>query len=103
MIKDINDPYSKLILDESEQQLEEAFENNEFMDNSDFKDTKKMLEAAAISHRQLQTSKPITLRINQMDLIKIKAKAKRNNIPYQTLLGALVHDFAEDRRELKIK
>lgn len=103
MTQDINDPYSKLILDQSEQELEAAFENSEFEDNSDFKETKKMLEAAAKNHRQLQTSKPITLRINQLDLIKIKAKAKRNNIPYQTLLGAVVHDFAEDRRELRIK
>lgn len=62
-----------------------------------------MLQAAAERYRQLNTSKPITLRINQLDLIKIKAKAKRNNIPYQTLLGALVHDFAEDRKELKIR
>lgn len=61
-----------------------------------------MLEEAAERHHQLNTSKPITLRINQLDLIKIKAKAKRNNIPYQTLLGAVVHDFAEDRVEDKV-
>jgi hypothetical protein len=34
--------------------------------------------------------------------IKIKAKAKRKNIPYQTLLGALLHDFAEGKRELTV-
>jgi predicted DNA binding CopG/RHH family protein len=60
-----------------------------------------MLTEAAARYHQLNTSKPITLRINQLDLIKIKAK--RNNIPYQTLLSAVVHDFAEDRKELKIK
>jgi predicted DNA binding CopG/RHH family protein len=62
-----------------------------------------MLKAAARRYRQLNTSKPVTLRINQLDLIKIRAKAKRNNIPYQTLLNAVVHDFADDKRELKIK
>ena len=99
----INNPFPDLVLDEEEQLLEAAFAKGEFEEAPDFEDTKKMLKEAAERHRQLNTSKPITLRINQLDLIKIKAKAKRNNIPYQTLLGAVVHSFAEDRKELKIK
>jgi predicted DNA binding CopG/RHH family protein len=102
-MSNINDPFSNLVLDEGEQLLETAFEKGDFEEASDIEDTKKMLIEAAERYRQLNTSKPITLRINQLDLIKIKAKAKRNNIPYQTLLGAVVHDFAEDRKELKIK
>jgi len=103
MTQDINDPFLNLILDDQEQLLESTLENGEIEDNPDFENTKKMLESAASNHKQLQTSKPITLRINQLDLIKIKAKAKRSNIPYQTLLGAIVHDFAENRKELEIK
>lgn len=102
-MSNMNDPFSDLVLDEEERLLEEAFEKGNFEEAPDFDDTKKMLEEAAERHHKLNTSKPITLRINQLDLIKIKAKAKRNNIPYQTLLGAVVHDFAEDRKELKIK
>lgn len=102
-MSNMNDPFFNLVLDEEEQLLEVALEKGEFEETSDLEGTKKMLEEAANRYRQLNTSKPITLRINQLDLIKIKAKAKRNNIPYQTLLGALVHDFAEDRKELKIK
>ncbi|HSX10085.1 MAG TPA: hypothetical protein VLF93_08080, partial [Candidatus Saccharimonadales bacterium] len=63
---------------------------------------KVMLEEAASRYLELHNSKPVTLRINQLDLIKIKAKAKRKQIPYQTLLGALLHDFAEGKRELSI-
>ncbi len=62
-----------------------------------------MLNEAASRYIELHTSKPITIRINQLDLIKIKAKAKNQQIPYQTLLGALLHDFAEGRKELLIK
>mgnify|MGYP006183998251 CR=1 FL=1 len=102
-MSNINDPFPNLILDEEEQSLETAFEKGDFEEASNLEDIKKMLKEAADRHRQLNTSKPITLRINQLDLIKIKAKAKRNNIPYQTLLGAVVHEFAEDRKELKIK
>ncbi len=98
-----NDPFANLILDEEEKELETAFEHGELEENPDFQDTKKMLEDAAQQYRQLHTSKSVTLRINQLDLIKIKAKAKRNNIPYQTLLGVLVHDFADDKKELSLK
>jgi len=99
----MNDPFSDLVLDEEEQLLESMLASGELEEASDIEDTKKMLQEATERYRQLNTSKPVTLRINQLDLIKIKAKAKRNNIPYQTLLGAVVHDFAEDRKELKIK
>jgi len=102
-MSNMNDPFSDLALDEEEQLLEAALEKGDFEEVSDFEDTKRMLKEAAGRYRQLNTSKPVTLRINQLDLIKIKAKAKRNNIPYQTLLGAVVHDFAEDRTILKIK
>jgi predicted DNA binding CopG/RHH family protein len=98
-----NKPLTNLILDAEEQELEAALAKGEFEENPDFAGTKKMLEEAALQYRQLHTSKPVTLRINQMDLIKIKAKAKRSNIPYQTLLGAVLHDFAENKNELPLK
>lgn len=97
-----NDPFVGLVLDKEEKLLEEALERGEFEEASDFENTKKMLKEAASRYLSLHSSKPITIRINQIDLIKIKARAKRKNIPYQTLLGALLHDFAEGERELSI-
>ncbi len=103
-MKKINrsDPFAELVLDEEERKLEEALERGEFEENIDFENTKKMLKEAVVQYRRLHTSKPVTLRINQLDLIKIKARAKRKHIPYQTLLGVLLHDFAEEKRELRI-
>jgi len=98
-----NDPFANLILDEEEKQLEQSLERGEFEDNPHFEDTKNMLQEAASRYLELNTSKPVTLRINQLDLIRIKAKAKRKQIPYQTLLGVLLHDFAEGERELSLK
>jgi predicted DNA binding CopG/RHH family protein len=94
-------PFDGLILDEEEQEIENSLE--EYVQVANFQESKKLLEDAARQYLNLNTSKPITLRVNQMDLIKIRAKAKRNNIPYQTLLGAVLHDFATDKRELVIK
>jgi len=96
------DPFKNLILDEEEKKLEEAFEKGKFESDPNLEETKRMLQEAASRYLELHNSKPVTLRINQLDLIKIKAKAKRKNIPYQTLLGALLHDFAEGKRELSI-
>jgi predicted DNA binding CopG/RHH family protein len=97
-----NDPFANLVLNEEEKLLEEALEKNEFESDPNLEETKKMLQEAAAQYLELHNSKPVTLRINQLDLIKIKAKAKRKHIPYQTLLGALLHDFAEGKRELTV-
>ncbi len=97
------DPFSDLVLDDEERAIEDAIERGDFEVSSDLGDTTKMLQEAAHNYKQLHASKPVTLRINQLDLIKIKAKAKQNNIPYQTLLGAVLHDFAEGKRGLSIK
>lgn len=103
MLNNYQDPFDDLILDGEEQAVEDAIERGEYRDIPDPESSKKLIEEAASRYVQLNTSKPITLRVKQTDLIKIKAKAKRNNIPYQTLLSALLHDFAEGDKELIIK
>lgn len=97
-----NDPFENLVLDDEEKSIEEALERGEYESDPHFEETKKMLQEAATRYLELHNSKPVTLRVNQLDLIKIKTKAKLKNIPYQTLLGALLHDFAEGKRELTI-
>lgn len=101
-MSDTFDPYANLVLDEEEQALEDALERGEFEEAPNLENTRKMLREAALRYKELHTAKPVTLRINQLDLIKIKAKAKRNNIPYQTLLGAVLHDFAENKKGIKL-
>lgn len=98
-----NDPFVNLVLDEEEKLLEEALENGDYETDANLEETKKMLQEAATQYLELHKSKPVTIRINQLDLIKIKAKAKRQQIPYQTLLGALLHQFADGEKELRIK
>src|ERR1700679_1762963 len=94
------DSFSDLVLDDEEQAIEDAIQRGDFEVSPDLGDTASMLREAARNYKQLHTSKPVTLRINQLDLIKIKAKAKQSNIPYQTLLGAVLHDFAEGKTGL---
>lgn len=96
-------PFDDLILDEEEQEVERALENGEFVSDPDLEGSKKIIEKAAKQYIELNKTKPITLRIKQTDLIKIKVKAEKNGLPYQTMLSALLHDFAEEKRKLVIK
>jgi len=102
MKKQRNDSHTNLVLDKEEALIEQALEKDEFESDTDLEKTRVMLQEAASRYLELHNSKPITLRIKQLDLIKIKAKAKRKNIPYQTLLGVLLHDFADGEKELRI-
>jgi predicted DNA binding CopG/RHH family protein len=98
-----NDPFNGLALDDEEQAIEAALQAGEYETIPDFEQNKQLVEEAASRYLDLNSTKPITLRVKQTDLIKIKAKAKRSNIPYQTLLGAVLHDFADSQKELKIR
>lgn len=97
------DPFANLVLDEEEQAIEDALERGEYINDPNFEQSKTMIEEAAKRYLELNTTKPITLRVKQTDLIKIKAKARRNSIPYQTMLSALLHDFADGKKDLVIK
>lgn len=103
MTQQKNNPLTNLILDEEEQLIEQALENDGYEDAPDFADTKKMLEEAANRYLELHKSKPITIRVNQLDLIKVKAKAKRQNMPYQTLLSVVINQYAQGRTKLKLQ
>ncbi|GEM_PF-624249 len=96
------DPFKNLVLDEYEREIEEALERDEYRPSKDFQETKLFFEEAAKRHIELQESKSITLRVKKRDLIKLKAKAARNNIPYQTLIGLLINGYTEGKTRLTL-
>src|SRR3989344_7268029 len=96
------DPFKNLVLDEYEQEIEDALERGEFVSDPNFEENKKMFEEAARRHIDLESSKSITLRIKKKDLIRLKAKAARNNIPYQTLINLLINSYNEGKTKLSL-
>lgn len=96
------DPFENLVLDEYEQEIEDALEIGKFVSDPNFKENKKMFEEAARNHIELQESKSITLRVKKEDLIKLKAKAARNNIPYQTLINLLINSYTAGKTRLNL-
>jgi len=95
-------PFKNLMLDNYEKEIEASIARDEWKPVDNVGEMKKMWQEAANRHNELNKSKKVTLRIKQVDLIKLKAKAKRTSIPYQTLLGALIRDFVEGEYSVKI-
>ena len=100
--KQNNKHYNEIPLDEYEKELKEFLDKGGYKRSENFVEARKMLEEAAENYLELQESKKITLRLRKKDLIRVKAKAKRNNIPYQTLIGLLVNKYAEGETRLVI-
>lgn len=91
-----------LMLDKYEQSVEAALERGEFVSAPNLKEKKKMFAEAVKAYKDLNKTKRITLRVKHEDLIKVKVKAKKNRIPYQTLISAIIHQFAEGKTNLVI-
>ncbi len=94
--------FDNLYLDDYEKELEEFLNKGEYVSSGKLEDTKRLFEAAARNHSALRKSKRITIRVNYFDLLRVKAKAKDSHIPYQTLLGTLIHRYAGDEARLEI-
>ncbi len=92
----------KIKLDKYEKKIEESLKKGEYIKASNLQKTKKLFTEAAKNYLELQKSKRITIRVNQADLIKVKARAKENNLPYQTLLNTLIRQFAMGQTSIQI-
>ncbi|MDO8657359.1 MAG: antitoxin [Candidatus Levybacteria bacterium] len=90
----------KVVLDRYEQEIEDALDRGEFVSAPNLEATKEMFQEAAKNFRQLQETKSVTLRVNLEDLIKVKAKAKRNGMAYQTLINLLIRQYIKGETEV---
>jgi predicted DNA binding CopG/RHH family protein len=82
-------------LDEEEKEILEAFEEGKLkkIDMSE-----EEIEALKIAARQtLIENSRISVRIPERDLKKIKKRAQKSGIPYQTLITAVLHQYAEGK------
>ncbi len=76
-------------LDEEEKQLLEEIEKGEWKPVKDFAKAKK--EAMEAAKNTLSKTRNINIRLSERDLHKLKTKAARVGIPYQTLAASLIH------------
>jgi predicted DNA binding CopG/RHH family protein len=81
-------------LDEEEQLIEESIVRGEY------KVDKTRAEAQAEWNRDLAATtkkKPITIRLNEIDIRLLKVRALEVGIPYQTLLSSILHRYTTGR------
>jgi len=85
-------PFKGLKLDAEEREIERGIEAGEWKPVKLLK--KEMRRYQAYARYTLEKSKNINLRLTHGDLLRIKTKAIAEGIPYQTLIGSILHKYA---------
>ncbi len=85
------EPKSKhIVIDEEEAALEQALERGEFEETMTREEAQADWSAVlANSNRKL----PITVRLSDSVIDKLKIKAMQEGMPYQTLLSSVLHKY----------
>lgn len=77
-----------IILDEYEKEILDAYENGKL------KPSKSRSDYQSIARDTMRKNRKINIRISDNDLSALKRRAAREGIPYQTLVGSVLHKFA---------
>ena len=77
-----------IILDEYESEILEAFENDKL------KPVKSTTDFQTMARNTMRKNRKINIRISENDLSAIQRRAARDGIPYQTLIGSILHKYA---------
>ena len=82
-------------LDEQERDLREATEKDALLPVSNQRAWREKLVRAA--RATIAKNRHISIRLSERDLMLIRARALDLGIPYQTLIGSILHQYAEGR------
>ncbi len=83
--------FNNLVLDEEEQEILTA------LHEGTIKIEPASDKVMAAAKDALKKDKSISIRINAHDLTSIKLIAAQEGIPYQTLIGSLIHKYTNGR------
>lgn len=89
-------------LDDYEKEILRDYEKGKFKPVSKSRLEQEKARYRAYAKAALDKTKNINLRISEQDLLKIKARAAKKGIPYQTLLASLIHQYSTDQIREKI-
>ena len=82
-------------LDEQERDLREAADKESLLPAADQEVWREKLVRAA--RATIAKNRHISIRLSERDLMLIRAKALELGIPYQTLIGSILHQYAEGK------
>ena len=75
-------------LDEYEKEILDAYESGEL------NPLKSQEDFQAIARNTMKKNRKINIRISENDLSALQRRAAREGIPYQTLIGSVLHKYA---------
>jgi len=81
-------------LDDEEKELLAEIERGEWKPVKNFAKRKK--ELMQIAKNTLNKTRNINIRLSERDLFKLKARAIREGIPYQTLVSSILHRYTNE-------
>jgi len=85
-------PHVATYLDDEERELVEAIEADGYEPGQSLLTPELMAQMQDAARNTLnETSEKISIRIAQSDLARVKARALREGIPYQTLIKSIIH------------
>lgn len=85
-------------LAKEEQKLLDSVEAGEWVQVENFEEEKKLAMEAA--RNTMKKTKNINIRITELVLAKLKAKAQEEGIPYQTLVSSILHKYVNNTKLL---
>lgn len=89
-------------LDDEEQTLSESFEAGEWQTVSLTAEEKQSYVSAAQRTLKTLEKRQISIKLNPADISVVKAKAQETGIPYQNIIGALIHNYVIGKIKLEI-
>ena len=83
-------------LSAEEKRMEAEIENGDWTRDAD-KEINRIRSEMVDAAQNRSKDARVNLRLNPDDVEKIRAKADREGIPYQTLIGSVLHKYATDQ------
>ena len=84
----------KIHLDAYEQEIENALAKGQFKSVKNLKhEMERHRNIAKYTLSMLRKNKNINIRLSEETLNKLKFKAHREGLPYQTLIGSILHKY----------
>ena len=86
------EPYVENYLDDEERELIETMEADDYKPGESLLTPELLAQMQEAARNTLnEASEKISIRIPRTDLARVKAKAFRDGIPYQTLIKSIIH------------
>jgi len=86
----------KYKLDSEEQEILDSFEKEEWIS---VLTPGRKVEIEETARNTFKKTKRVNIRMSERDFERIQIKALEENIPYQTLIGSVIHKYLDGRFE----